>query len=423
MRRDPPPSRSPLADRHVPYDLIVVGGGLIGGSLACALAATGLRVALVEAVAADAAVQPSYDERVIALSWGSRRIFAGMGLWDAMAAECEPILRIHVSERGQCGFARLDARELGVEALGYVAPARAMGAAIRARLACAPGVDLLCPARLASYRVESDRVAADIETGGERRRLSARLLVAADGGDSAIRRGLAVPVEERAYGHRAVIATVTPDRPLAGHAFERFTDSGPLALLPMTRGRYSVVWTCLDAQAPEILALDDADFLARLQARFGYRLGRLAQPSPRRAYPLKLVLTRETVRPRLVLIGNAAHTLHPVAGQGFNLGLRDVAALAEVLAECADAGAPAVLEAYRRWRGADQATVANLTDTLARLFANPWSPLRAARNAGLLGLDLWPPARRTLARRFMGIDGRLPRLARGLPLVPPPERA
>ena len=423
---------SPLAARHCrvassdsTYDLVIVGGGLIGGSLACALAGTGLRVALVEAVAADAPLQPSYDERVIALSWGSRRIFEGIGLWAGIAPESEPILKVHVSERGQCGFARLDHRELGVEALGYVAPARAMGAAIRARLGGCPdpaaGIDVLCPARLESYRVESDRVDVDIQADGERRRLEARLLVAADGGDSAVRRGLAVPVDERPYGHDAVIATVTPDRPLAGHAFERFTDSGPLALLPMTQGRYSVVWTCRDSDRASVLGLSDAGFLAALQERFGYRLGRFVQTSPRRAYPLKLVLTRETVQPRLVLIGNAAHTLHPVAGQGFNLGLRDVAALAEVLSESresrSDPGAPQVLKDYLDWRGRDQEDVARLTDILARVFANPWTPLQWARTAGLAGLDLLPPARRALARRFMGVGGRLPRLARGLPLA------
>jgi 2-octaprenyl-6-methoxyphenol hydroxylase len=204
-------------------------------------------------------------------------------------------------------------------------------------------------------------------------------------------------------------------------AFERFTETGPLALLPMTEGRYSVVWTCRAEETAEILALGDQAFLSRLQARFGQRLGRLSRPARRRAYPLKLVLTPETVRRRVVLIGNAAHTLHPVAGQGFNLGLRDVAALAEVLADCAheggDPGAPTVLDAYRRWRGGDQREVALLTDGLARLFVNPWFPLHLARDAGLIGLDLTGPARRALARRLMGITGRLPRLARGLPLA------
>ncbi|HYN78657.1 MAG TPA: 2-octaprenyl-6-methoxyphenyl hydroxylase [Lamprocystis sp. (in: g-proteobacteria)] len=403
------------------YDLVIVGGGLIGGSLACALAGTGLRVAVVEAVAASAAVQPSYDERVIALSLGSRRVLGAIGLWADMAAEAEPILDVHISERGACGTSRLDHAELGVEALGYVASARAMGAAIRAALAAAPRVDLLCPACLVSHRVRADGVDLEVVHHDETLHLRTRLLVAADGGDSAVRRAQGITTLERTYGHDAIITTVTPDRPRTGWAFERFTESGPLAMLPMTRGRYSVVWTCREAETTELLGLGDDAFLARLQARFGFRLGRLGQAAPRRAYPLKLLLTRDTVHPRLVLIGNAAHTLHPVAGQGFNLGLRDVASLAEVLADAAaqgaDPGRPPVLEAYREWRGSDQQETANLTDTLARLFVNPWLPLRFGRNLGLLGLDLLPPARRLLAQRFMGVGGRAPRLARGLPLV------
>ncbi|MBV5275621.1 MAG: 2-octaprenyl-6-methoxyphenyl hydroxylase [Lamprocystis purpurea] len=424
MHPEPSTRHSSPAPCQAQFDLVIVGGGLIGGSLACALADTGLRVAVIEAVAADAAVQPSYDERVIALSLGSRRILGAMGLWDGIAPEAEPILRVHIAERGGCGTTRLDHAELGVEALGYVASARAMGAAIRAVLAAAPQVEWLCPARVTSQRLHADRVDLEVQCGGETRRLSTRLLVAADGGDSLIRRDQGIAVEERAYEQQAVITTVTPDRPRTGWAFERFTDTGPLALLPMTGGRYSVVWTCRDTETAALLGLSDADFLARLQGRFGFRLGRLGQAAPRRAYPLKLLLTRETIRPRLVLIGNAAHTLHPVAGQGFNLGLRDVAALAEVLAPIGeptgepgfDPGAATVLEAYRAWRGRDQQRTATLTDTLARLFVNPWLPLRLGRNLGLLGLDLLPPARRAVARHFMGTGGRAPRLARGLPL-------
>lgn len=404
------------------YDVVIVGGGLIGGSLACAVSGMGLRIALVEAVAAEAPRQPSYDERVIALSWGSRQILGAMGLWREVAVDAAPIQRVHISDRGHFGFSHLDREELGIEDLGYVAPARTLGLAIRGALAAAEGIEVLCPARLAGQRVGPERVDLDIQMESGQRTLSTRLLVAADGGESRIRKGLGIQATERPYGYDALITTVTPDRPRPGVAFERFTETGPLALLPMTEGRYSVVWTCREEETAEILALGDPAFLSRLQDRFGQRLGRLSRPAPRRAYPLKLVLTGETARRRVVLIGNAAHSLHPVAGQGFNLGLRDVAALAEVLADCAreggDPGAPVVLDAYRHWRGGDQREVALLTDTLARLFVNPWFPLHLARDAGLIGLDLAGPARRVLARRLMGITGRLPRLARGLPLSP-----
>lgn len=402
------------------YDLVIVGGGLVGGSLACALSGCGLRIAVVEAVPAAAEHQPSYDERVIALSWGSRRILDAIGVWPDIAPEAEPILQVHVSDRGHCGFTRLGPEDAGVEALGYVVPARAMGVAIRAALALSTDVELLCPARLLDHRLVADGIELEVQCGGERLRLRAALLVAADGGDSAVRGRLDLETQEERYDQDAVITTVSPDRPRVGVAFERFTDTGPLALLPMTGGRYSVVWTCHRDETSALLALSDDAFLARLQTRFGYRLGRFMQIAPRRAYPLKLVLTRNPVQPRVVLIGNAAHTLHPVAGQGFNLGLRDVAALAEVVAQSARAGAdlggPATLSDYRGWRGSDQPSTARLTDLLARVFVNPWAPLRFARNAAMLGLDLIPPARHRVAQRFMGVGGRLPRLACGVPL-------
>jgi len=399
------------------YDLIIVGGGLVGGSLACALGRAGLRVALVEAVASSARRQPSYDERVIALSWGSRRILEAIGLWADLAQAAEPIRRIHISDRGHFGFARLDQAEEGVEALGYVAPARLITQAIQAHLG---GVHVLCPARLIGFQLRQDRVDLEVATEGESQLLSAALLVAADGADSAIRKRLGFDTLERDYGHDAIITTVTPDRPQAGVAFERFTATGPLALLPMTEGRYSVVWTAREAETAGILGLDDKAFIDRLQTRFGYRLGGLARPGRRIAYPLKLMVTRDPVRQRLVLIGNAAHTLHPVAGQGLNLGLRDLAALAQILADrvraAGDPGAAAALDDYKRLRGGDQDQTALATDLLARLFVNPWPPLRLARNLGLLGMDLAAGPRHYLAGRFMGTAGHLPRLARGLPL-------
>ncbi len=409
------------------YDLVIVGGGLVGGSLACALAGSGLRVAVVEAttpqapnsLGAGSAPPAQYDERVIALSLGSQRIFAGLGLWPALAHAAEPIRRVHVSDRGRFGFAHLDADDEGVDALGYVAPARAIGAAIEGCLAHAEGVELLRPARLGGLRVEPHHVDLEVAVNGVSRLLRTRLLVAADGGDSGVRKRLKLGVREHAYGYDAIISTVTPTQPRPGVAYERFTDSGPLAMLPMTAGRWSVVWTARAQDTPALLALNDEAFLATLQQRFGRRLGTLTKPGRRIAYPLRLVLAKQITRPRVALVGNAAHTLHPVAGQGFNLGLRDVAELADLLVTAQvtgrDPGGPAVLNGYRERRGPDQRNVALVTDSLARLFVNPFPPVRAARDAGMLALDLIPGARHALAQRFMGLGGRLPRLARGLP--------
>ncbi|MEA3639652.1 MAG: 2-octaprenyl-6-methoxyphenyl hydroxylase [Lamprobacter sp.] len=405
------------------YDLAIIGGGLVGASLAVALAETGLRIALVEATEADAPAHPSYDERVIALSLGSARIFQGMGIWSAIAPNAAPIQHVHVSDRGHCGFAHLDAEDEAVPALGYVAPARVMGTALSQRLETAPRISLLRPGRLQGLQITKERVSLEVALAGQSQLLTAALLVAADGGESSVRQRLGLKVRRQDYGYDAIIATVTPERIPAstrpGTAFERFTDTGPLALLPMTEGRYGVVWTARQTESASLMGLSDRDFIDALQRRFGTRLGDLTRPSRRIAYPLRLMLASQLTRDRVLLIGNAAHTLHPVAGQGFNLGLRDVAELADLLVDATrtaqDLGGPAVLGPYRRRRAPEHALIAGLTDGLARLFVNPWGPVRAGRNLGLLALDLLPPARHHLARRFMGALGRQPRLARGLP--------
>lgn len=412
------------------YDLVIVGGGLVGGSLACALRTSGLRIAIVEKSAPSTPlqprpIQPSYDERVIALSLGSRRIFTGMGLWPLIAEEAAAIRRVHVSERGGCGFTHLDAADERVESLGEVLPARAIGMAIDQLLSAAPDVDWLRPGRVVSLNLRGECASLEIAQPNGHLTLTTRLVIAADGGDSGLRERLRIPVRDLDYGQQAIISTVTAEQATAaaGTAFERFTDSGPLAMLPMTQGRYSVVWTAHDRDAPGIQGLDDQRFIEHLQRRFGDRLGRLSQPARRVAYPLRLRLAKALTRPRLALLGNAAHTLHPVAGQGFNLGLRDVAELTDLVIEAqstaADLGAPGLLDSYSRRRRADHLTTAGLTDSLVRLFGAPSPLLRVGRNLGLVGLDLLPPLRHRLARRFMGLEGRQPRLARGLAPVSP----
>ena len=407
------------------YDLIIAGGGMVGASLAHALAGGGLRVAVVEPVPLTAAAQPSYDDRAIALAYGTRRILEGLGVWAAIAPHAEPIRRVHVSDRGHFGFTHLDARDEDAEALGYVVTARDLGAALLAPLA--ERADLLCPARVADFVVEADHVRVTLEPAGcdtsvgapsPARSITARLLVAADGGRSAIRERLGIAQRHHTYGHHAVVANVTPSLPHQGVAFERFTETGPLALLPMTQNRCGLVWTARDADVADVLALDDRVFLAALQERFGFRLGRFVAVGRRSHYPLELRLAETQVLDRVAIIGNAAHTVHPIAGQGFNLGIRDVAMLADVLVEAhragRDLGALAVLTEYEAARRRDQRTVALATDALARLFTNPLGPLRVARNLGMTVLDALPPAKHLLARVGMGLAGAQPRLARGL---------
>jgi 2-octaprenyl-6-methoxyphenol hydroxylase len=402
------------------FDLIIVGGGMAGASLALALARQPLRIALVEAVPYRTETQPSYDDRAIALSEGSHRIFAAMGVWQAIAPRATPIERIHVSDQGHLGVTRLDCREEQVPALGYVVTGRALGHALVSASAELSNLTLVSPASLVDLQLGEALATATIERDGQRETLRAPLLVAADGGDSSVRRLLGIQASERDYRQTAIITNLTPERPHRNLAYERFTPHGPLALLPLDAERCSLVWTRAPEDAERLLALDDASFLAELQDNFGLRLGRFTRVGQRAAYPLRLLQAQEQVRPRLALIGNAAHTLHPIAGQGFNLGLRDVAALAQVLGEAHtaghDLGSLAVLERYAQWRARDHRQVIGFTNTLVQTFSNRFPPLALARNLGLLALDVLPPLKHRLARHAMGLAGKLPRLGRGLPL-------
>lgn len=410
-----------MAPSDYDYDVLIIGGGLVGASLACALDGLDLRIGLVEAAPLTVNAHPSYDDRTLALAQGARRIFQTLGLWEALAPTATPIRRIHISERGSPGVAHLDRREEGVEALGYVAEARGVGAALLAKLATLRGVDLLCPARLETVAVGSAAAAVTLRWGQEgivARR--ARLLVAADGANSPVREQLGIAAWRWEYGQQAVIANVTPTLPHQNVAYERFTEDGPVALLPMSENRCAVVCTVNDSDVTAVMARDDAGFLALLSERFGERLGPFQRVGQRQTYPLFLLKAREQARERVAVIGNAAHTLHPIAGQGFNLGLRDVATLAEVIAEAwragEDLGALKVLNRYADWRRWDQRQTIVFTDVLNRLFANPLLPVRMARNLGLLAFDLCPPVKRAFARQTMGLQGRLPKLARGVPL-------
>jgi 2-octaprenyl-6-methoxyphenol hydroxylase len=403
------------------YDLLIIGGGLVGASLACALDGLGLRIGLVEAAPLTVSAHPSYDDRTLALAQGTRRIFQTLGLWEMLAATATPIQHIHISERGSPGFAHLDSRDEGVEALGYVAEARQVGAALLAKLPNLRGVELLCPARLETVAIEPEAACATIRVGDNRTvELRTRLLVAADGAQSPVREQLGVATLRWDYGQQAVIANVTPALPHQNIAYERFTEEGPVALLPMNENRCAVVCTVNNPDAATVMALGDTRFMALLQERFGDRLGPFLRVGRRQAYPLFLLKAREHARPRVAIIGNAAHTLHPIAGQGFNLGIRDVAALAEVVAEAwrcgADIGDLKVLNRYANWRRWDQRQTIAFTDALNRLFANPLWPVRVARHLGLLAFDMLPPIKHEFARQAMGLHGRFPKLVRGLPL-------
>ncbi len=405
------------------YDIVIVGGGLAGASLACALGGSGLRLAVIESQSLRPVTAPTYDDRTLALAYGSRRIFEGMKLWQDIAARAgaTPIKRIHISDRGRFGIARLDAAEAGLEALGYVVETPGLGSVLYLALERSQAAEFIAPAQMERLDFERDCVRIGLKQAGRDRVLSARLVVGADGGRSRVREAVGIRAHSKDYGQTALVANVTPEHPPANVAYERFTDTGPLALLPMREHRCTVVWSARRGEADAMLAWDDATFLHQLQERFGYRLGTFLRAGKRSAYPLTLMRVEPHVRARVALVGNAAHTVHPVAGQGFNLGLRDVATLSQVLVEALqrgqDIGQIDVLAQYMKQRQQDTRMVSRFTDGLIQIFANSVPPLSVARNLGLIAADLLPPFKRALIRRTSGLAGPLPRLARGLPLV------
>ena len=411
------------------HDVAIVGGGMVGASFALALRSTGLRVLLIESIPSDSPRQPSFDDRTTALGNGSRQIFESLGVWSAMAGEAAAIRSIHVSDAGRFGVARLVAQEQGIDAFGYVVPNRVIGRVLWQALREAPNITLAVPAQLERARLREDGVDLELLVDGQPRSVRAAVAVAADGAGSVLRASAGIEAAVEDYDQVAIVVNAATETPNTGEAFERFTPSGPLAVLPLKNrshdnrddnGGYAVIWAVRPERAAELLALDDAAFAAELQASFGWRAGRWTRIGKRNTYPLSLSRAQETVAGRVVLIGNAAQALHPVAGQGFNLGLRDSATLAEMLASIpAGAASPDFTELLGRfaaWRDEDRRGVTRFTDSLVKLFGSERPSLSLVRNFGLLLFDMSPTAKRALSRVSWGFAGRMPRLARGLPL-------
>lgn len=404
------------------YDVAIIGGGLVGASLACALAPLGLKVVLLEAVAFRADAQPSYDDRTLALSASSCRILAALDLWPALRENATPIREILVRERDRLGKVVMKPEELGLDCFGHVVEARAFGAAMSGRLPQLENLDLLCPADVRSVQVGDHAAAIEYSDDSGGGRIEAALIVGADGANSFIRESLGIETERHDYGQSAVTCNITPEQAHNGRAFELFTPSGPFAVMPHVNDRCGLIWCVPRADTASVMALPEPEFLRRAHERFGDHLGAFLKMGRRSSYELRLVRAREDRRERALILGNAAHAIHPVGAQGFNLGLRDVAVLAEVLADAvrrdpqADAGSRELLRRYSDWRKVDQDGTVAYSDGLARLFSNPTAIAAAARTAGLLAHALLPPLRRQMAVRAMGFRGRTPRMAMGEPL-------
>lgn len=412
------------------FDIVIVGAGMVGASLAHALKGLPLKIAVIEATPFNHD-SPSYDSRAIALSHGSSKILKQIGCWQAMVENgVTSITTIKVSDRGHIGGTVLKATNEGVTALGYVVEAEVLGRALKVE--SDDNMTLFCPASVHSITIKPEHAQLTIGHQGSEQLLTANLVVAADGSPSSIGSLLGEKRFRHGYGQTAIISTIISRQSHNGIAYERFTDSGPLAMLPNTtpkswpnqqqsRQRWSMVWSARDDQVEEIMALDEPQFLSALEQRLGRRIAPLISASRRIAYPLRIDYLHDHARHRVAFIGNAAHAIHPVAGQGFNLGLRDAAFLAETIADAIgnniDPGEMGVMKKYGGLRKPDYLKVIGSTDALVRSFSNNLSALITLRNLGLMALDRLPPLRHLLARQMMGSTGKQSRLGSGIPLA------
>ena len=400
-------------------DVVISGGGMVGLPLGLALAKGGLKTLVVDNQPPSRVLEPLFDGRVSALAYASVRMLAALGVWEGLELHAQPIHEILVTD-GAVGkpaspfSLHFDAEEIGTAALGHIAENRHIRAALYEAVVRVPNLALVAPASVKSLAVESGYAKVTLANGEE---IGAALVISAEGRESRLRNEMGMGVIGWSYPQTGIVATVEHERPHNGVAYEHFLPSGPFAILPMTGNRSSLVWTEAKTKAPGLLALDESGFHDELASRFGSHLGQTHSAGPRWSYPLSFHLAREYVRPRFALAGDCAHGIHPIAGQGLNLGLKDAAALAEVLLDAArlgrDIGALDTLKRYERWRRFDSFTLGASTDALNRLFSNDIAPLRHIRDLGLGIVDAIGPARRFFMRHAGGDIGKLPRLMKG----------
>ncbi|MEY3880032.1 MAG: hypothetical protein RIQ94_827 [Pseudomonadota bacterium] len=388
------------------HDLLIVGGGLAGNCLALALKNTSLRIAIIEANTREQLQDSPAGDRALALASGTVMMLEKLDSWQGISHAATPIKHIHVSDRGHFGKTRLSAQKEHVDALGYVISARDLETYVADQVLKA-GIELISPARVTGLMSGDKEICVSLKQGNDALNLSARLLVGADGGLSSVRQLLNIGQHTTEYGQTAIVTTVQSSLPHKNTAYERFTASGPLALLPIARNQCAVVWTRSTEDANALMLGSEVDFLAELQQCFGFKLGELSLSAPRRAFPLSLIRAETMVTGRALIIGNAAHQLHPVAGQGFNLGLRDVVQLAERLIKQSDInndiGDANFLNEYAISRKKDHDRTIGFTDAVVKIFSNKWLALALARNVGLTLLDHIPVAKTLLTRHAMGL--------------------
>ncbi|WP_035693766.1 UbiH/UbiF/VisC/COQ6 family ubiquinone biosynthesis hydroxylase [Azospirillum halopraeferens] len=402
-------------------EVVVLGGGLAGLTMAAALATAGVPVVCIDRDGPDVQGRDDFDIRTTAIAYASMKVLEGAGVWRHMAADAGPILDIRVADQFSPLFVHYDHRELDIDGahrpFGWILDNRDIRRALFARVRELPGLVHLAPAR--ATRIERDRAGARVVLD-DGREVRARLVVGADGRRSLARETAGIKVRRWSYDQSAIICTIRHSEPHNGVAVEHFLPTGPFAVLPMTDNRSSIVWSEKTALVDTYLSMSDAAFIAELDRRSGGYLGDIELLTRREAWPLSVLLAGEFVAPRIALVGESAHAIHPIAGQGLNLSLRDVAALAEVVVDAwrlgLDVGGPAVLARYQRWRRFDTVLLAAVCDALVHLFSNDIGPVKLARDVGLAVVNRLPPLKRFFMRHAMGVVGDLPRMVRGAPL-------
>lgn len=415
-----PESHAPRQAETAPIkaDVAIVGAGLVGGALACALAAHGVKTVLVDRVDPRSMIADTFDGRASAVALAGQRFLNAVGIWPHIKDRFEPIREIRVSDGNAPLFLHYNYQDVGDEFLGMMVENRHLREAIFARAQELPDqLHLMAPAQVSHLTQTPDRAILHLADGRE---ISAAMVITAEGRASRLRDQAGIPVTGWAYAQTALVATIGHEHPHRGIAHERFLPAGPFAILPLPDDagvhRASLVWTERTETAAAFLALDDAAFLAEIDERVGGFLGRLSLIGPRFSHPLGLQFAGRYAQGRLVLAGDAAHGIHPIAGQGLNLGLRDAAALTEVIVDAKrlglDIANPDAISRYERWRRADNLMMAGVTDILNRLFSNDIAPVKAARDMGLALINRLPPVKRLFMRHAMGTVGDLPRLMR-----------
>ncbi len=395
------------------YDLVIVGGGIIGLTLAAALKNSGLSVLLIEAKVASIAVAKG---QAYAIHMLSALIYQGIGIWDKMLPQIAKYSQVRLSDADYSEVVEFAATDLGTQELGYVAEHQALLQPLQEFIQGCANVTYLCPAEVVNTQYQQDTVAIDIKIGEEIRTVRSKLLVAADGARSPIRQTAGIKTSGWKYWQSCIVAFVKPEKSHNDTAYEKFWTSGPFAILPLPGNRCRIVWTAPHDEAKALCALDDEQFLAELTQRYGEHMGKLELLGDRFIFPVQLMQSDRYVLPRLALIGDAAHNCHPVGGQGLNLGIRDAAALAQVLetatAADEDIGNIQVLKRYERWRKQENLTILGFTDLLDRIFSNKFLPLLLARRLGLWMMRRVPVLKIFTLKLMIGLKGRTPELAK-----------